>query len=94
MEFFLDKEISQKIKLFLDESQRIKSQLLAKNIKPKVFGTHELSSSFWIKKFNNEYAVHVDIFWSAFLEFIEEITFFGYFISVSSKKSIIKRVDP
>jgi hypothetical protein len=53
-----------------------------------------MSNAFWLRKFRNEYAVHVDSFWNCFLEFIMEIDFFDYFVSASSKKSIMKKVDP
>ena len=53
-----------------------------------------MSNAFWVRKFRNEYAIHVDTFWTAFLEFIQEFDFFEYFISPSSKKSIMKKVDP
>ncbi len=38
--------------------------------------------------------MHVDTFWNSFLQFVSQIEFFEYFISLSSKKSIIRKVDP
>ncbi len=67
LSYFIDKELVQKVAKFIEESDKLKAELLAKNLKLKVFGTHEMANAFWIKKFKNEYAVHVDTFWNSFL---------------------------
>lgn len=36
----------------------------------------------------------MDAFWNSFLKFVSQIDFFEYFISLSSKKSIIRKVEP
>ena len=39
-EYFLDKENASKVSQFILEAEKIKSQLISKNLKLKVFGTH------------------------------------------------------
>ena len=53
LSYFIDKELVQKVGRFIEESDKLKTELLAKNLKLKVFGTHEMANAFWIKKFKN-----------------------------------------
>ena len=53
LSFFIDKELVQKVGRFIEESDKLKTELLAKNLKLKVFGTHEMANAFWIQKFKN-----------------------------------------
>lgn len=51
--YFIDKELAPKVTSFIEESDKLKAELLAKNLKLKVFGTHEMANVFWLRKFKN-----------------------------------------
>ncbi len=51
--YFADKEIVKKVEQFLLDSDKVRAELLAKNLKLKVFGTHEMTNAFWLINFKN-----------------------------------------
>ncbi len=51
--YFVDKEIVQKVEQFLQDSDKVRAELIAKNLKLKVFGTHEMANAFWLVNFKN-----------------------------------------
>ncbi len=51
--YFVDKEIVQKVEHFLMDSNQVRAELLAKSLKLKVFGTHEMANAFWLISFKN-----------------------------------------
>ena len=51
--YFVDKENVQKVEQFLQDSDKVRAELLAKNLKLKVFGTHEMANALWLLNFKN-----------------------------------------
>lgn len=59
-----------------------------KGNKIHIKGNNQLSFAFWINKFKSEYALHFDIFWNSFFEYMIQMPFYSNFISESSKFKI------
>ena len=58
------------------KAEHIVDQYKLKNNRIHIHGAHEISFNFWVNTFKADYAVHFDVFWTAFVDYLHKDPFY------------------